>query len=48
MVWATVPLAERIFMPFNWPGSVIGFLAWKVPMCTCAKQNFTSFISVAA
>src|SRR5690606_39652230 len=43
-----LPLAERIFMPRNWPGSVMGFLEWKVPTCTCAKQNFTSFISLAA
>src|SRR5574343_607934 len=48
MVWATVPLAGRIFMPLIWPGSEMGFLLCSVPMWTWAKHSRTSFISVAA
>ena len=48
MYCAVVALAGRIFMPLICDGSVMATLEWMVPTCTCPKQYFTSFISVAA
>ena len=47
---AMVACAGRIFMPLMSPGTVIFLvLEWNEPgSCTKARQNLTSFISVAA
>src|SRR5690606_18201743 len=48
MYAAIVPFDGRIFMPLTCAGSAIACLECIVPVCTCAKQNLMSFISVGA
>ena len=49
IIWPIVLVAGRTFMPFTSAGETIALREWKLPgSCTKAKQNCTSFISLAA